>query len=429
MTIRNRSKKLLNSLLLLPLILFAFTAAAYEPDRPVDLEDQAFYDRVVDGEKLFKANCSSCHAVNRNLTGPALAGITDRWESEELLILWIRNNAEVLASGNEYAVNLYNEWNQSPMNLFLQLSEDQVLNIIDYVRAYDPYTELKEQALSDETGDVAAAPAAGPNKAILWTLLGFLALLLLILSNVTRRLDRLVKEKEGIEIPEKKPLLNRLLSKRVLSTVGLIIAIFLGFSVMKGAVDLGRSQGYAPEQPIKFSHVIHAGQNQIDCQYCHTGVEKSKHAYIPSVTVCMNCHKYVQEGPQYGTEEIAKIYEASGWNAEEAAYTNDPKPIEWVKIHNLPDHVYFSHAQHVKAGGLDCQTCHGNIEEMEVVQQFAPLSMGWCVNCHRDTEVKFTGNEYYETTFERFHNELKMQERSGVTVAEIGGTECQKCHY
>jgi hypothetical protein len=143
----------------------------------------------------------------------------------------------------------------------------------------------------------------------------------------------------------------------------------------------------------------------------------------------MNCHKYVQEGPKYKAEEISKIYAAAGWDKENQQYVADAKPIEWIRIHQLPDHVYFNHSQHVKVGGLACQTCHGNVQEMEVVQQFAPLSMGWCVNCHRETDIKFSGNEYYETTFERFHNELKMQERAGVTVSDIGGTECQKCHY
>ena len=214
-----------------------------------------------------------------------------------------------------------------------------------------------------------------------------------------------------------------------MGAIAIILTLFVGVNIVKGAVNLGRSQGYTPDQPIKFSHVIHAGQNQIDCQYCHTGAEKSKHAYIPSATVCMNCHKYVQEGPQYGEKEINKIYEASGWNKEEGKYTEPAKPIKWVKIHNLPEHVYFNHAQHVKVGKIACETCHGNVAEMEVVQQFAPLSMGWCVNCHRETKVQFKDNEYYETTYDRYHNDLESNARNGVTVKDIGGEECQKCHY
>jgi hypothetical protein len=244
----------------------------------------------------------------------------------------------------------------------------------------------------------------------------------------TNKLERFVQEKKGEEIASEKNILQNILNKKTLSALVVIGIVFLGFNIVKGAIDLGRSQGYAPEQPIKFSHAIHAGQNKIDCQYCHTGVEKSKHAVIPSATVCMNCHKYVQEGPQYGTTEIAKIYEHTGWNPDQGAFVKPPKPLEWVKIHNLPDHVYFNHAQHVKVGGIECQTCHGNIQEMEVVQQFAPLSMGWCVNCHRQSEVQFANNDYY-SIFEKFHDDLQKGKKAKVTVEDIGGTECAKCHY
>ena len=424
-----RAKYLLLSYLFL---LFFFQGnsnlQAYEPTTPVDLEDVAFYERVVAGEELFKANCSSCHAVSRALTGPALNQVWERWESEENIIAWIKNSTTYLATGDPYAVELYNKWNQTAMTAFPQLTDDQVLGMMDYVRSYDAYMASKKSE-GETTGDDTAAAPAGPSKTIMWIMLGFLGALFLILGIVTNKLTKLTQERKGIEVAEPTPLVNLILSKRVIGTVVVIVVLFAGYSVVTGAVNLGRSQGYQPDQPINFSHVVHAGQNQIDCQYCHSGVEKSKHAYIPSVTVCMNCHKYVQEGPKTGTTEIAKIYEASGWDVDQQQYTNPAKPVEWVKVHNLPDHVYFNHSQHVKVGGLDCQTCHGNVEEMEVVQQFAPLSMGWCVNCHRETKVNFRGNEYYETTFERFHNELKMQERSRVTVEEIGGTECQKCHY
>lgn len=425
------SFSLISSLLTLYIILGTFTVQAYEPTRAIDLNDPAFVERIEAGESLFKANCTACHAYDRKLVGPAMSGVWERWSSEENLIAWIRNNQAFLETGDPYAVALYNEYNQSPMNLYLQFTDDDILNIIDYLRAYPEYTAMKEAAAGGGAaagGETAAAPD-GSSKIVLWILLGFLALMMLVLIRITSKLDGLAREKEGAEPAEEVPFLNRILNKRVLGTVAVVVLVLLGYSLVKGAVNLGRSQGYAPEQPIKFSHAIHAGQNQIDCQYCHSGVEKSKHAYIPSTTVCMNCHKYVQEGPKYGKEEIAKIYEAAGWDVDQQAYTKPAKPVEWVKIHQLPDHVYFNHAQHVKVGGLDCQTCHGNVQEMELVEQFAPLSMGWCVNCHRETNVKFNGNEYYETTFERFHKELEMQERAGVTVEDIGGAECQKCHY
>ncbi|MEZ5008460.1 MAG: c-type cytochrome [Chitinophagales bacterium] len=402
---------------------------AYEPSTVVDINDASFLGRVEHGEELFKANCSACHAIGRKLVGPDLANVWERWGSEENLIAWIRNNQAFLKTGDAYANALYNEYNQSPMNLYLQFTDDDITSIIDYVRAKQANVYPIQEAATAVTGGEGVATPSKPSTGILWVLISFLVAMFLLLWRVSSKLEKINNEKEGIEIPESAPLINRLLNKKVMGAIAMIAIIFIGYNIGKGAVDLGRSQGYQPEQPIKFSHALHAGQNQIDCQYCHTGADKSKHANIPSVTVCMNCHKYVQQGPKYGTEEIAKIYAASGWDKEKADYTAPAEPIKWIKIHNLPDHVYFNHSQHVNVGKLDCQTCHGQVQEMEVVAQYAPLSMGWCVNCHRETEIKFKDSKYYETTFDRFHKEIEAQERSGVTVEDIGGTECQKCHY
>ncbi|MCP4121661.1 MAG: c-type cytochrome [Bacteroidetes bacterium] len=411
---------------------------AYEPSAPVNLDDAAFMEGVTKGEELFKANCTACHAMNRKLVGPSMADVWVRWESEEDLVAWIRNSQAFLETGDPYAVSLYDEYNQFPMNSYLQFTDEDIISIIDYMRGYEAYTAQKEAAAGGgtEAADDGGAEAGGEtspyherSKVVLWVLIGFLVLLLLALSHITGRLNKKANERHGLEGNQSFTLMSMLFSKRVMGIVVLAVMVFVGYSVVSGAVNLGRSQGYMPEQPIKFSHALHAGENQIDCKYCHSGAEKSKHSYIPSTTVCMNCHKYVQEGPKYGKDEIAKIYASTGWDPKTLQFTNAPKPVEWIRIHQLPDHVYFNHSQHVKVGGLECQTCHGNVQEMEVVQQFAPLSMGWCVNCHRQTDVKFNGNEYYETTFERFHNELEMQQRSGVTVEDIGGAECQKCHY
>jgi len=230
-------------------------------------------------------------------------------------------------------------------------------------------------------------------------------------------------------------------------TVGGVLSLFLVIDLYNRAQDLGLQQGYAPDQPIKFSHKLHAGQYGIDCQYCHTGVEKSKNANIPSANICMNCHTVVQNGPKYGTEEISKIYAAIGYDATTGSYTGETKPIEWVRIHNLPDHVYFNHKQHVVTGNLDCENCHGNVREMEVVEQVSLLEMGWCINCHRETEV-IIDNNYYQ---EHFHQVFKddytafleknpgkgeevslgdfIKNHKKYTVGDLGGLECQKCHY
>ncbi|MEX2590812.1 MAG: cytochrome c3 family protein, partial [Chitinophagales bacterium] len=290
-------------------------------------------------------------------------------------------------------------------------------------------------------------------------LLLLIALILLRVSNV---LNRMVLEKEGEEIPAPVPFYK---NKKLITTIVLLLFIYVGNNIVNSAIDLGRQQGYAPAQPIKFSHKLHAGLNQIDCQYCHSGADQSKHSNIPSANVCMNCHKGVQNGPEHGRKEIAKIYAAIGWNPGKLSFIDDyasmPKeearelykqwlsddsekdyskadvdevlaqvqePIEWVRIHNLPDHVYFNHSQHVNAGDVECQTCHGAVEEMDVLHQNAPLSMGWCISCHRETPVEFARNDYYKT-YKKFHDQIKEGNVSKVTVEMIGGTECQKCHY
>jgi hypothetical protein len=193
---------------------------------------------------------------------------------------------------------------------------------------------------------------------------------------------------------------------------------FITFSLVGDAIAIGRSQNYSPDQPIKFSHAVHAGQNQTDCIYCHSFAPYSKSAGIPPENVCMNCHLLVRNGTRSGAFEIAKII---------SAYENK-KPIEWIKVHNLPDHVFFSHAQHVGAGGLNCQVCHGNVQEMNVIVQVKDLSMGWCLDCHRTRKVNFTGNKFY-SDYKELAEKIKNGTLDSVTVEMIGGRECMKCHY
>jgi hypothetical protein len=206
---------------------------------------------------------------------------------------------------------------------------------------------------------------------------------------------------------------------RVVSVLILVVA--LGFQVKMvatAAIDLGRSQNYEPDQPIKFSHKVHAGQNKIDCKYCHFTVENSKSAGIPPMDLCLNCHSLVREGTRSGKFEIAKVIEAN----------EKQMPVEWIRVHNLPDHVFFSHAQHVNAGKLDCIECHGDVIEMDVIRQVQDLSMGWCIDCHRTKEVQFANNNFYES-YEKLHEQIKSGQIDKVTVDMIGGTDCMKCHY
>lgn len=204
--------------------------------------------------------------------------------------------------------------------------------------------------------------------------------------------------------------------------INLIIILAAGLYITKvtahEAIALGRSKNYEPDQPIKFSHAVHAKQNQIDCLYCHASAEYSKVAGIPPTNVCLNCHTLVREGTRSGKFEINKIHAAIEKN----------QPIQWVKIHNLPDYTYFNHSQHVSVGKISCQTCHGDIQDMDRVKQVKDLSMGWCINCHRTTEVQFTKNAFYDK-YEKLHQELKEGKIDRVTAEKVGGTDCMKCHY
>jgi hypothetical protein len=198
----------------------------------------------------------------------------------------------------------------------------------------------------------------------------------------------------------------------------LVTGVFMTYTIVVNAIAMGRSRDYAPDQPIKFSHKVHAGQNRTDCIYCHSAAPNSKSAGIPPVNVCMNCHLLVRNGTRSGAMEISKVIKAF----------EEKKPIEWIKVYNLPDHVFFSHAQHVSAGGIACQKCHGKVEENDVIRQVTDMSMGWCVNCHRTTKVNFDGNLFY-SAYRDLIEKKRRGEIDSVTVDMIGGIECMKCHY
>lgn len=195
-------------------------------------------------------------------------------------------------------------------------------------------------------------------------------------------------------------------------------ALFITKIVVEESIAVGRSKNYMPDQPIKFSHMVHAGQNKIDCQFCHNSAEFGTSAGIPAMSVCLNCHMVVREGSRSGRFEINKIFAA----------LDSKKPVQWKRVYKLPDHVFFSHAQHVGAGKLACQTCHGPVEQMDRITQVPDLSMGWCISCHRDTRVQFHDNKFYEK-YEDLRKKLEKGEIDSVTVNMIGGTDCMKCHY
>ena len=388
-----------------------------------------------DGKALFSANCASCHAVNKKLTGPALAGVEDRWPEKKNLYAWIKNSAAFLKTGDAYANNLYNEYNKVAMNNFPGLSDAD----IDAILAYIKTVPAPGAAPAGGAAAGAAAPEETDNSLVFGILSLILAVVAIILLQVNNNLKKLSDEKLGVTPETPVPFYR---NKRYIAFTAIILFIVGGYYTTVGAINLGRSKDYQPEQPIYYSHKVHAGVNQINCQYCHTGTYQGKQATLPSVNVCMNCHQAINEykGEPLvrengdivdGTAEIKKLYKYAGFTEGQPWDATKAQPIEWVRIHNLPDHVYFNHAQHVNAGQVACQQCHGEIQNMGEVKQFSDLSMGWCVNCHRETKVQFKDNGFY-SIYEKFHEDIrtgKIDSTKGITVEKIGGTECQKCHY
>jgi mono/diheme cytochrome c family protein len=387
---------------------------------------------AADGEKLFKQNCAVCHSLGTNkITGPGLAGVMSRVPSEDWLHKWIKNNEKLIKSGDAYAVKI-STFDASQMTIFESLSDEEITAIIGYVKA-PPAPKVAATSTDVTTSSGAKAESKGVSSlAVLIGVIAFLIVIVAVLRGVRYSLKNLQNEKLGLPEEEAVGPLEELkrwiyAHKRFTALVVLIIIGGLLSSGWYALKDIGIYEGYHPTQPIAFSHKIHAGDNAINCQYCHSGVEKSKTAGIPTVNVCMNCHKGISSGPTTGTAEIAKIYDAAGWDPEKGEYNKPQRPIQWVKVHNLQDFVFFSHQQHVKVGKQECETCHGDVKTMTTVQQAQPLTMAWCIDCHRKTEVPgMKDNPYYESLHKKLAEKYKGQP---ITVDKMGGIECAKCHY
>lgn len=415
-----------------------------------------------DGKQLFQSNCASCHNPFNDGTGPALKGLEDRgpWGDRKNVYAWVHNPSAFMAT-NKYVQDLKAQ-RGTMMTGFPSLSTAEIDAIVDYINKVEPPKPATPAA--------GGAPESSGRNALIFGIISLiLAVIALILLQVNSNLKKLSDDKEGILRPEPVVFWK---NKVYIAMAIIVFFIMGGYFVVKGAIGLGRQKNYEPKQPIFYSHKVHAGINQINCLYCHGNAWESKHAAIPSTNVCMNCHKNINEykgeklfdsdGNEVdGSAEIKKLYayagfdplNPNGWDATKA------KSIPWIKIHNLPDHVYFNHSQHIRAGNVQCQTCHGEITAMNEVYQFSELSMGWCVNCHRQTKVNFyevdsagneTGNKFY-SIYEKFRKDLKpdtltdekghyLLDKNGkfiihpskmdsVTVKDIGGLECQRCHY
>ena len=477
-----------------PLVLSAQEEIIQEEDAPVieDVED-APENGALDldeGRDLFRTHCAACH--NRNmvddLTGPALGGVQERWGNYpvEDLRYFIRYSQRMIEEGHPKAVEVWNEWAPAIMNNFPNLTDGEIDNILAYIDGvYTGEYGVREVAV-DRVGEVEEEET--DNSFLLISLIIILALLALILARIANVLNSIHIAKETGKAPRPGTIMGMLTSKTVIGVILFALILMGGYTTVNNAIDLGRQQGYAPKQPIKFSHAVHSGIHDIDCQYCHDAARRSKNALIPPTSTCMNCHTAIKVGSEHGTAELVKIFASVGFDPNTDEYIDDydrmsmeevaeiykmwiedryvrdneldyidaagrrevdrqwenvveslthenrdhvAGPIEWVRVHNLPDHVYFNHSQHVTAGNVDCQTCHGNVEEMEVLAQYSTLSMGWCINCHRQTEVQgfADGNEYYMQAYKKYHDALSAGDMDKVTVEDIGGLQCQTCHY
>ncbi|WP_300568864.1 c-type cytochrome [Flavobacterium sp.] len=390
---------------------------------------------AVQGKALFNANCAACHKLDSKMTGPALRGVSARHD-KEWLHNWVKNSKAMISAGDPEAVKVFEENNKVAMTAFPQLSAADVDNIIAYTDEPAPVAEKPLPA-----GGQTAASGGLSNELILGLLAVVLGVLVTMLFMVNNVLTKIAK-KNGVEVAEKPkslPIWKAFAQNQFLILVSVIIMMLSGAYFAYGYfMQVGVDKGYAPIQPIHYSHKIHAGENGIDCKYCHSSARVSKTSGVPSLNVCMNCHKniseftgskdsvYVDYTKEFYTAEIQKLYDAVGWDKTTQKYTGKTKPVKWVRVHNLPDFVYFNHSQHVSVAGVECQTCHGPVETMEILTQHSPLTMGWCINCHRETNVKVEGNDYYK----KIHEELsKKYGVDKLTAAQMGGLECGKCHY
>jgi mono/diheme cytochrome c family protein len=401
-------------------LLIILSSFFFTPSRAADAPDPGL---VSQGEVLFKENCKTCHAVHTQEVGPALKDVTKR-RDVKWLSAWIRNSSAVIASGDKYANDLFNKFGQSPMTSFSSFKDDEIKAILAYIDAESAKTpEVKAEAPKDGA-TAAAAPQDDTTSSIILILI--VVVLILVLTTLIVFLSvikRFLKDKEASLAEADKELVNQkfdlvaVVKSKMFITI--VTLLFIAISVRAcwlGALSIGVEQNYEPVQPIPFSHKLHAGDNKINCNYCHTGAYKSKQANIPSVNICMNCHTNIKEGPKYGKEAIGQVVKAYESGA----------PIKWVRVHNLPDLAYFNHSQHTTVAGIECQKCHGPIEEMEVVRQHSSLTMGWCINCHRETAVNAKDNAYYDKLL-KVHADSKK--KGDMKAEDIGALECSKCHY
>ena len=406
------------------LLLFTFNSHLLSQSE----NDQALNsDQISSGQQVFKSNCVSCHTIgDGDLVGPDLMGVTEK-RSKEWLMSWITDNKALRESGDKEAIAIYEQYNKQSMQAFY-FSEDEMNDLLTYLE--NPPIEQKDEVIAQND-----LSEEGISLALILIIAALiLVMFIFILTSVKNSLKEALSQPTQSVFESVQYFLSIDMNKAIIGVaIFLIITRFFIFDPLMG---IGIVEKYQPAQPIEFSHKIHAGDNGIDCNYCHSSARHGKMAGVPSVNVCMNCHTMIKKGTYTGEFEINKIHEA---------FENN-QPIEWVRVHQLPDLSYFNHSQHVNVADLECQQCHGNMEEKTLGQvatmeelnaqkfnenqgiefKHPTLSMGWCIDCHRQKEVDMEGNDYYL----EMHEKLKDQHGDKkITVDMIGGMECGKCHY
>ncbi|XOV65953.1 MAG: cytochrome c3 family protein [Fluviicola sp.] len=421
-----------------------------------------------DGGALFKANCATCHHPFKDGTGPKLSGVRDQWlenADEATLILWIRNWQEAAAK-NPYAQQR-SKIKASNMQAFGdKWTDDEILSIFDWI---DAQVEDTGGGGGGAAGGAEGAAVEEEESSLGWiwiALFAVFATIILAVGGVRRQLKHAQAEVDGDEEGAAQSYADELkrwawFNRKYVGIGALVVVIGLLVALFQGLYNINIMEDYQPSQPIDFPHQTHAGINGIDCKYCHNSVTESKSAGLPTVNVCMNCHKQINGNEPEQQAKIKKIYEAAGWDGQE--YTGKTKPIVWNKVHNLPDHVYFNHQQHVVVGGLDCAQCHGDMTKQVEVAKVQPheelnkvqanidaginfskstLTMGWCIECHDQSTVSAgvlsDNNPETLTYYDEIHNRLVKHDKSlyskfldddKVSPKELGGWECAKCHY
>ena len=414
------------------------------------------------GEALFKSKCATCHQTHKNGTGPKLFQVRAKWAAggakEGSIYQWV-NNWQTAAATDPYAAEV-SKWSPTAMSAFPDLKKEEINAIMDWIDAQpDPASAAPPGggATDGSTGEMTTDAEEEGSVGWVWIVMGVIFIVVIMaVGGVRRQLNIATSDDPASQekLTYGEELRTWAWKNKVyvgVATLIVVISLIVGF--FQSLSRIGVVEGYQPSQPIAFPHDRHAGINGIDCKYCHNSVTKSKHAGIPSVNVCMNCHKQINGEGKPFAGEIQKIYKAAGWNPSGAGkYTGKETPIVWNKVHVLPDHVYFNHSQHVVVGGIDCKQCHGDMTTMTETAKVQPveelnkiegnikltkptLTMGWCIECHGAKEVALGNgkNAYYD----EIHRRLKMDKplyrkylKDGkITVNELGGWECAKCHY